>query len=183
MELLDIVDENNNLIGKAEERNIVHEKGLWHRHVGAWIMNEKGEILFQKSACCKPENRSKWFKTGGHVDAGEKPLEAVQREAKEEIGVVIPAENWELISIEKSEKQDNSNHHFTYSFFTKVNYNIEDYSMQKEEVADLKYMTLEEMQEKRDNQDENYTFIYWNDFNEILEILKEKRKELLKNRI
>lgn len=51
MELLDIVDENNNLIGKAEERNIVHEKGLWHRHVGAWIMNEKGEILFQKSAC------------------------------------------------------------------------------------------------------------------------------------
>ena len=26
MELLDIVDENNNLIGKAEERSIVHEK-------------------------------------------------------------------------------------------------------------------------------------------------------------
>ena len=49
--------------------------------------------------------------------------------------------------------------------------------MQKEEVADLKYMTLEEMQEKRDNQDENYMFIYWNDFDKILEILKEKRKE------
>ena len=134
MELLDIVDENNNLIGKAEERNIVHEKVFWHRHVGAWIMNEKGEILFQKSACCKPENRSKWYKTGGHVDSGETPLEAIQREAKEE-------------------------------------------------VADLKYMTLEEMQEKRDNQDENYMFIYWNDFDKILEILKEKRKELLKDRI
>lgn len=117
------------------------------------------------------------------MDAGEKPLEAVQREAKEEIGVIIPAENWELISIEKSTKDDNSNHNYTYSFFTKVNYKIEDYSMQKEEVADLKYMTLEEMQEKRDNQDENYMFIYWNDFDKILEILKEKRKELLKNRI
>lgn len=137
MELLDIVDENNNLIGKSEERNIVHEKGLWHRHVGAWIMNEKGEILFQ---------------------------------------------NWELISIEKSTKDDNSNHNFTYSFFTKVNYKIEEYTMQKEEVADLKYMTLEEMQEKRDNQDENYMFIYWNDFDKILEILKEKRNELLKDR-
>ena len=49
--------------------------------------------------------------------------------------------------------------------------------MQKEEVADLKYMTIEEMQEKREKLDENYTFIYWNDFDKILEILKEKRKE------
>ena len=183
MELLDIVDENNNLIGKTEERNIVHEKGLWHRHVGAWIMNEKGEILFQKSACCKPENRSKWYKTGGHVDSGETPLEAIKRETKEEIGVVIRAENWELICREKSEKQDNSNHHFTYSFYTKVNYKIEDKKIQKEEVADLKYMTIEEMQEKREKLDENYTFIYWDDFNKIIEILKEKRKELFKNRI
>ena len=50
--------------------------------------------------------------------------------------------------------------------------------MQKEEVADLKYMTIEEMQEKRENQDENYTFIYWNDFDKILEILKEKSEPL-----
>ena len=42
MEYLDVVDENNNLIGKNEERNIIHEKGIWHREVAVWIINEKG---------------------------------------------------------------------------------------------------------------------------------------------
>ena len=41
MELLDVVDENNNLTGKQEEREIVHRDGLWHREVAIWIMNEK----------------------------------------------------------------------------------------------------------------------------------------------
>lgn len=35
MELLDIVDENNEITGQVEERKIVHEKNLWHRHVSA----------------------------------------------------------------------------------------------------------------------------------------------------
>ena len=48
MELLDVLDENGNLTGRAEERKIVHEQGLWHIHVGVWIMNQKGEFLFQK---------------------------------------------------------------------------------------------------------------------------------------
>lgn len=33
MELLDVLDEQGNLTGKAEERKVVHEKGLWHIHV------------------------------------------------------------------------------------------------------------------------------------------------------
>ena len=48
MEYLDIVDEQNNLTGKTEERDIIHEKGLWHREISVWIMNQKGEVLLQK---------------------------------------------------------------------------------------------------------------------------------------
>lgn len=177
MELLDIIDENNNLTGKAEERSIVHEEGLWHRHAGAWIMNEKGEFLFQKRAATKPINANKWSRTGGHVDAGEEPIYAVQRETKEEIGVDIPIENWELISIEKYLKENDNNHHFTYNYFVVVNYKIEDYTIQKEELSELKYMSLEEMEDIREKQDVNYTFVNWDKFDEIIEILKEKRKE------
>lgn len=45
MEYFDIVDENNNLTGKTEEREIVHTTGLWHREVAVWVINEKGELL------------------------------------------------------------------------------------------------------------------------------------------
>ena len=48
MEYLDVVDENNNLTGKTEERNIIHEKGIWHREVAVWIMNEQGERALGK---------------------------------------------------------------------------------------------------------------------------------------
>ncbi len=37
MELLDIVDENNNLTGKTEEKEVIHKKGLYHREVAVWI--------------------------------------------------------------------------------------------------------------------------------------------------
>lgn len=33
MEYLEIVDEENNLTGKTEERDIVHAKWLWHREI------------------------------------------------------------------------------------------------------------------------------------------------------
>ena len=50
---------------------------------------------------------------------------------------------------------------------------------QKEEVVDLKYMTLEEMENAYINNDEIYTFSNWLDFNEVIEYLKNKRKEMI----
>ena len=177
MEILDVVDENNNLTGKTEARKVVHQEGLWHRHVGAWIMNEKGELLLQKRAATKKRNANKWSRTGGHVDTEETPIHAVQRETKEEIGVDIPTDKWELLSIEKYNKKDDNNHHFTYNFFTKVNYKIEEYKIDEEEVSDVKYFTIEEMQKIKENGDTNYTFTNWDNFDEIMEILKKKREK------
>ena len=52
MELLDIVDEENNLTGKVEDREIIHKKGLWHREVGICIMNEEGKVFLDMSKYC-----------------------------------------------------------------------------------------------------------------------------------
>ena len=41
MEYLEIVDEENNLTGETEERDVVHAKGLWHREIAVWIKKEK----------------------------------------------------------------------------------------------------------------------------------------------
>ena len=44
MELLDVVDENNNLIGIKEDKSIIHEKGLLHREIAVIIQNENGKL-------------------------------------------------------------------------------------------------------------------------------------------
>ena len=177
MELLDVLDENGKLTGQKEERTIIHEKNLWHIHVGIWIMNEKGELLFQKRSPNKKVNPNKWTRTGGHVDSGETPLIGIQRETEEEIGVKIPTEKIELVNIKKQPIGKGS--HFTYSYFAFVNYKIEDYTMQKEEVIDLKYMTIEEMEQAYKSEDDSYTFAGWEYFEETIEYLKNKRKEMI----
>lgn len=178
-ELLDVFDDKwgaggIKFAGKAL-RSEVHEKDLYHKHVGVLIMNEKGELLFQRRSPDKKINPNKWTRTGGHVDSGEEPIIAAQREVKEEIGVEISIDKFELMGIKKVSVEGNKN--FTYSYFARVNYKLEDYTIQKEEVSDLKYMTIEEMEEKYKNNDEDYVFLRWKDFDKIIEYLKRKRDE------
>ncbi len=182
MELIDIVDENNNLTGQVEERWVAFEKGLWRRTVSCWIMNEKGEVLVQKRAGEKRRNPNKWAKTGGQVDSGETVEEAIYREVKEELGIEIPKEQIEIDSIYKS---DDKNKRFVYNYIFVVDYKLEDYILQKEEVADVKYFTIEELEEIRKNNDLNYTFCNWSteDFKREIDKLKSKRREILEDKI
>lgn len=177
MELIDIVDENNELTGQVEDRWIAYEKGLWRRTVSCWIMNEKGEILLQKRAGDKRKNPNKWAKTGGQVDAGETVEEAIFREVKEELGIEVPKEQIKVIDIHKS---NDKNKRFSYNFIFVVNYKIEDYILQKEEVAEVKYVTIEEMELAKKNNDLNYTFCNWSeeDFDREIKFLKNKREEI-----
>lgn len=178
MELIDIVDENNNLTGQVEDRWVAYEKGLWRRTVSCWIMNEKGEILLQKRTANKVRNPNKWAKTGGQVDSGESVEHAIYREVKEELGIEIPKEQINIVNIHKS---SDKNKRFAYNFLFIVNYHIDEYKLQKEEVAEVKYVKIEEMELAKKNNDLNYTFCKWDDenFYKEMELLKNKRKEII----
>ncbi len=174
MELVDIVDENNKLTGRVEERRVAYEKGLWRRTVSCWIMNDKGEILLQKRANNKKRNPNKWAKTGGQVDSGETVENAIFREVKEELGIEIPKSQIRVIDIHK---RTDKNKRFSYNFIFIVDYKIHDYILQKEEVSEVKYVTIEEMELAKKDNDNNYTFCNWKDedFNREMTLLKNKR--------
>lgn len=179
MELVDIVDENNKLTGEVEERWTAYKKGLWRRTVSCWIMNEKGEVLLQKRTATKRRKPNMWAKTGGQVDSGETAEEAIFREVKEELGIEIPKEQIKVIDIYKS---DDINRRFAYNFIFIVNYKIDDYVLQEEEVSEVKYFTIEEMEQAKKNNDQNYTFFNWSveDFSREMKLLRNKRSLLIK---
>lgn len=83
MEYLDYYDEDDNLLG-YESREVVHEKGLWHRTVHCWLYDEEGRVFFQIR---KDSNNTFYTTASGHVLHNENINEAFRREIKEEIGL------------------------------------------------------------------------------------------------
>ncbi len=88
-EWLDVVDENNQIIGQRK-RGDIHDKGLRHRAVHILIYNQQGDLFLQKRSENKDEYPGFWDSSAaGHVDAGESYDECIIREVEEELGIVL----------------------------------------------------------------------------------------------
>lgn len=59
MELLEVLDENGKETGEIEDKDVIHEKGLYHKEVEVWLVNEEGKILIQKRAATKKQAPNK----------------------------------------------------------------------------------------------------------------------------
>ena len=178
MEMVDVFDENNEFLGYSVTRDEAHEKNLWHRHASSWIMNYDGEILLQQRAFTKKKNPGKWAKTGGHVDKGETPKDAVKREVYEEIGLELNDNDIKEIGFFKSTNPNE--HYFSYGYLVITNYKENEFILQKEELNSVKYFKIEELEDYKRKNDDNFTFSKWDDddfFNQMKE-LKEYRNKL-----
>ena len=174
MELLDVLDEEGNPTGKVEDKDVIHDTGLWHKEVAVLIQNEKGEYLIQKRAETKKQGPNKWGLTAGHVDAGETYENAIVREIKEEIGIDVKLEDLKPLGIfkQKYESEKTTNNNYTKYYHYKTNRKIEEYTIQYEELSELKYITLTELKRILETKDSDYTFsehIYMKDIIKKLE--------------
>ena len=160
MEYLDIVDEENNLTGKTEERDIIHEKGLWHREISVWIMNQYGEVLLQKRSAKKKQGANKWSICAGHVDIGEQPIQAAIREIEEELGIKVEESELRYLFTEKvaTTFPNSYNNVFSYKYFLKTNIDIDEYIINLDELSELKYISLNELEQLTIEKPSNYPF-------------------------
>ncbi len=90
-ELLDVVDENDNVIGKAT-REECHSKRLIHRCAFVLVFNSRGEVLILKRSANTDKYSGFYGIVGEHVKAGESYEVAASRGVKEELGVDIDLE-------------------------------------------------------------------------------------------
>ncbi|MFZ2555459.1 MAG: NUDIX domain-containing protein [Minisyncoccia bacterium] len=84
-EQIDIVDENNNVIG-ATDAATAHEKKLTHRIVGIFVFDVNGGLYVQTGNKYGKHDLT----IGGHVGKGESYDDAARREMLEEIGLEVP---------------------------------------------------------------------------------------------
>ncbi len=172
MELLEYYDiENKEKLG-IKERDLVHSENLWHREVAIFIINEKREVLIQKRAATKKQKPNMYAICAGHIDPNEEILDAAVREVYEEIGVKLDKRDLGFVEIYVNNEEGNK--HFKYLYIAKINTKIEDMVIQEEELSEVKYITIQELENVIKTHDENYTFSK----KEYIKVILEKIKNM-----
>jgi isopentenyl-diphosphate delta-isomerase type 1 len=144
-EFFDVVDEDDNVIGKAS-REECHNRGLIHRSVMFFIFDDEDKVLVTKRTKTKDFFPEYWsIVLGGHVHAGESYEEAVVREIEEEVG--LKAKPFFISSFKKRIPEEKENVK-VYGVAVKDRIILNDEELEKGEFLDL-----EEMEEKLKNQD------------------------------
>ncbi len=149
-ELQYIVDENDNVIGKASIDE-AHTKHFLHRGAHVFIFNSKGHLLLHKRS-------KKWTfpnmwdsSAGGHVAYGSSYEETAKRELKEELG--IEADLTEVGKIVHSRKQDKCNG-FVMLYAGKHDGPF-DYN--KNEIQEIKFFDIDYLIKLAKTKPENFT--------------------------
>ena len=90
-EMLDLVNEQGDPIGRAVPRSEAHRLGLRHRTSHVWLVRRKNgvlEVLLQKRSDEKDSFPGCYdISSAGHIPAGQGFVDSALRELKEELGV------------------------------------------------------------------------------------------------
>ena len=139
-ELIIVVDENDVVVG-SQRRGALDHKNAIYRVAGLWVFNSSGQVLLAQRSPNKLTGPGQWSPSaGGTVEVGESYLENIIKEADEEIGL------WGVDLTEIDKYFVRQLHSFFIQYFmTTVDWPAEQFTLQPEEVAQVKWMTIEDL--------------------------------------
>lgn len=141
-ELVILVNESDEQIGVMPKME-AHKKGLLHRAFSVFVFNKSGELLLQQRASSKYHSPLLWTNTCcSHQRNGERNIEAGKRRLQEEMGFVC--ELREVTSFIYNAQLDNglTEHELDHVM---IGYYDDNPEINKEEVENYKWMTLEDV--------------------------------------
>lgn len=149
-ELVDIFDsETGKKTGLVISKSEAHKNGLWHSSIHIWLISpDKKRILLQRRCDDKNLFPDMWDITvGGHISAGEEPIESAKRELQEELGLNPDNYEFKYIKTIKEEFKDHDvySNEFVNIYIIEADVDINDITLQKEEVSEARWFTKEEL--------------------------------------
>jgi isopentenyldiphosphate isomerase len=165
-EMLDIVDENDNIIGKDTKENKL-KNNLITRNVVIFVLDNENRILIAKRSPTKKSFPNRYdLAACGNVKAGETYKQAAKRELKEELSIEINLKFLKKIFNEFEEK-GNVIKYFTGIFLGLFSGEVK----LNEEFTELKRMNIEEIQNLIDKNQDLFTPGLVRDFREVKNML------------
>ena len=136
-----IVNEKDKIIDYKDRDSL--ERNDIYRVSALWIVNNKGEYLLARRGFTKSHHPGKWGPAvAGTVDKEETYLDNIVKEAEEELGL-------SGINFKKGPKTKTTGkyNHFTQWYIAKIDKEINDFRIKKDEVAEIKWFSREELLE------------------------------------
>ena len=167
-----LVDETNKQIGLMPKLE-AHQKAVLHRAFSVFVFNDKNELMLQQRALDKYHSPGLWTNTCcSHQRNGESNIEAGKRRLYEEMGFVTDLK--ETISFIYKAPFDNglTEHEFDHVM---IGYYNDEPKINKDEVADWKWMALEDVKNDLNEHPEQYTIwfsIIFEKFYQHINIIK-----------
>ena len=140
-EYVDIYDRNKNKTGKKKIRlKDVLEENEYILGIQLIILNSNNEILITKRSNTKKVLPGKWECNGGAIAAGETPIEGLEREISEELGIDLDINK---IIFYKT-VIDDEKHNIKDIFIYKDDIDISNLKFSDNEVSAAKYVSIDE---------------------------------------
>lgn len=162
----DLYDKCGNLTGLTYYKGEQIPKGYYPMVVMIALQNSDGKFLMQKRVERKGGD---WGVTGGHPKSGESCEQGIITEVREELGVDISNDNF----IEFNSGCDGKDCYKMY--YLKKDIPLEDITIQEEELTEVKWFSIQELEEmvktKELNQDQIDFFLKAMNFLEESKIL------------
>ena len=161
MELWDLYTRDRVPTGETHIRGEKLPPERYHLVVHVWIRNSRGEWLISQRAASRPTFPLMWESVGGSVIAGEDSLTGAIREAREEVGVKLNPAQGKLIRSTRRDDNFLDVWRFTYDG------PIDLRNATTDEVADMRWMTVEEVRQLYDAGEMVHTQGYFFDHPEL----------------
>jgi isopentenyl-diphosphate delta-isomerase len=149
-----LVDEQDNAIGEMEKLE-AHQKGLLHRAFSVFIFNNKGQMLLQQRALSKYHSAGLWTNTCcSHPFPNEDTKSAAKRRLMEEMGMHAEIEYKNFLIYKTKFENGLFEHEYDHLFIGKSD---QQPKINKTEVENFEWLTLEEIKEKIKLNPEQFT--------------------------
>ena len=143
MEYWDIYDKDGNFTGRKKGKYEKWDKDEYHLAKEVWVINSKKQILIQQRSEKCQLLPGIWALTTGRVVSGETTRQGCIRELKEELGIEAKEEECNLV---KSLLKNRLGMIWDI-YFLRKDVELEDVTLQKEEVSRVKLVNTDEFRD------------------------------------
>ena len=149
-----LVDKSDNQIGLMPKLE-AHQKGILHRAFSIFLFNSENQILLQKRSLIKYHSAGLWTNTCcSHPRDGEDIIDAGKRRLYEEMGIKTELKKEFEFTYKEVLGNGLTEHEFDHVLIGNFNGNP---ILNKDEVEDWKWMSLEEIEKDINENKEYYT--------------------------